>query len=214
MWAVYYERVDIISHLLEKGADVRVVDEDGRTALHRAAFWGKIKSLETILNSPHVKKSDLSDACSMPAKGCGKNCMDLAAIAKANSEGCKTLLAPYCSLTPASASPAVDAATGGEKAVVAVSSDSSSGGSKAVGKAAGKPTKDKAPAVVVAATSTASSSEATAAAPMSEETKQALHAFQLGTLAKLKVVRSAFAKEMDELRKENAALKAIISQGK
>ena len=46
-----YGYLSIANLLLQAGATVDAVDKLGRTALHHAAYWGKIQVVEALLNA-------------------------------------------------------------------------------------------------------------------------------------------------------------------
>ena len=48
-YAAKLGRKDVVSLLLDRGADVNTTDDHGSTALHVAAFWGRAKIAETLL---------------------------------------------------------------------------------------------------------------------------------------------------------------------
>lgn len=62
MWASSQGRVDTVAVLLEAGADVNAVDEDGVSALMWAS--GSEVGAMILLKKPRLKKRDLLPSCS------------------------------------------------------------------------------------------------------------------------------------------------------
>ena len=50
-WAALNNRTDVVSHLVEEGAQVNVVDQTGQTAMHWAAVRGSLSAAETLLRN-------------------------------------------------------------------------------------------------------------------------------------------------------------------
>jgi hypothetical protein len=68
---------EMVSLLLENGADVNAVNNDGRNALMEAALWGRIESVKALLNSNADKR--LQDRQ-------GRSAMDLAQQCRENEK--------------------------------------------------------------------------------------------------------------------------------
>ena len=70
-WAIYFKRIDWVNGLIEEGAEVDVIDEDGKTALMRAVEENLPEVINLLLEAgadPNIKNQDELTALELAEK--------------------------------------------------------------------------------------------------------------------------------------------------